>query len=465
MAVYYIFYTAVNYREQKEYAKARDLLLSAIVLGKEIQDEDEELHYFTNEYIRVYDYILHQRFGKYKFCLRLSLDVMYYYYAKTFELIDAEASVYLLKAYEMSKKHHNDFVTVVSAIHYFIFNAYTTKQSAYEYLEEAGQLARNNHDVFMELLAQLSYIDAIFAECRDRTINEPMIMNHFYNVKNGMKVGSAFMPLSLDKTIHALYYANYAYYLKRKNADMDRIIHAVHKTESYLTSDIDKVAFYRSIATGFGPLVGTPYQLIYTRKNLDIAKRQKHIPMIAQFKATIGYLYMLEGQYKKALHYHKSAKEISRQTNDLHEVHMAYKNLGDLCNCLERYFDAMKFYRKCLEVPIQYDDSHKQYVDFSDPVFPKSALAFTFIKIGRLEEADKYIKEVELSMSNIFFGNEVPIFLKFLRCYLSLILEEYDDETIKIMKNCYNDMKEMNPGAVQLVWIKRELTENGILVE
>ena len=104
-------------------------------------------------------------------------------------------------------------------------------------------------------------------------------------------------------------------------------------------------------------------------------------------------------------------------------------------------------------------------MDFSDPVFPKSALAFTLIKIGRLEEADKYIREVELAMSNIFFGNEVPIFLKFLRCYLSLILEEYDDETIKIMKNCYYDMKEMNPGAVQLVWIRRELTENGILVE
>ena len=80
-------------------------------------------------------------------------------------------------------------------------------------------------------------------------------------------------------------------------------------------------------------------------------------------------------------------------------------------------------------------------------------------------DAEKYIKEVELSMSNIFFGNEVPIFLKFLHCYLSLILEEYDDETIKIMKNCYNDMKQLNPGAVQLVWIKRELTENGIAVE
>ena len=465
MAVYYIFCTAVNYREQHEFAKARDLLLSAIVLGKEIQDEDPELHYFTDEYIRVYDYILHQRFGKHKMFQRLSLDVMYYYYAKTFELIDAEASVYLLKAYEMSKRFHNDAVTIVSAIHYFIFNAYTTKQSAYEYLEEATQLARNNHDVFMELLAQLSYIDAIFAECRDRTANESMIMNHFYNVKNGMKVGSAFMPLSRDKTIHALYYANYAYYLKHKNADMDRIIHAVHKTESYLSNDIDKISFYRSIATGFGPLVGSPYQLIYTRKNLSIAKHQKHIPMIAQFKATIGYLYMLDGQYKKALHFHQSAKEISRQTNDIHEVHMAYKNLGDLCNCLERYQEALKFYRKCLETPISYDASHKKYVDFSDPVFPKSALAFTLIKIGRLEEADKYIREVELAMSNIFFGNEVPIFLKFLRCYLSLILEEYDDETIKIMKNCYYDMKEMNPGAVQLVWIRRELTENGILVE
>ena len=465
LAVYYMFYTAVNYREQKEYAKARDLLLSAIVLGKEIQDEEEDLHYFTDQYIRVYDYILHQRFGKYKYWMKLSLDVMYYYYAKTFELIDAEASVYLLKAYNMSKKYHNDYITIVSAINYFVFNAYTTKQSHYEFLEEATQLARNNHDVFMELLAQLSYIDTIFAECRDRTVNESMIMSHFFNVKNGMKVGSAFMPLSQDKTIHALYYANYAYYLKHKNADMDRIMYAVHKTESYLTSDIDKVSFYRSIATGFGPLVGTPYQLIYTRKNLDIAKRQKHIPMVAQFKATIGYLYMLEGQYKKALHYHQSAKEISLQTNDIHEVHMAYKNLGDLCNCLERYQEAMKFYRKCLEVPIRYDDSHKQYVDFSDPVFPKSALAFTLIKIGRLDEAEKYIKEVELSMSNIFFSNEVPIFLKFLRCYLSLILEEYDDETIKIMKNCYNDMKQMNPGAVQLVWIKRELIENGILVE
>ncbi|MBP5707286.1 MAG: hypothetical protein J6W76_08360, partial [Spirochaetales bacterium] len=151
--------------------------------------------------------------------------------------------------------------------------------------------------------------------------------------------------------------------------------------------------------------------------------------------------------------------------NDIHEIHMAYKNLGDLCNCLERYTDAMKFYRKCLETPINYDDSHKQYVDFSDPVFPKSALAFTLIKTNRLEEAAKYIKEVELSMSNIFFGNEIPIFLVFLRCYLSLILKEYDDETIKIMKNCYYDMKQLNAGAVQLVWIRRELTENGIEVE
>ncbi|MBP5450432.1 MAG: tetratricopeptide repeat protein, partial [Spirochaetales bacterium] len=463
---YYVFCTAVNYREQKENSKARDLLLSAIVLGKEIQDEDEEgLHYFTNKYVRFYDYINHQRFGKYKRTIRLSLDLMSYYYAKTFELIDAEASVYLLKAYDLSKKYHNDFITITSAIHYFIYNSYTSKISRYEYLEEATQLARNIQDVFMELFAQISYIDVIFAECRDRTQNEQMIMSHFYNVKTGMKIGSQFMSPAAAKTIHVLYYTNYAYYLKHKDADMGHIIHVIHQAESFLTNDIDRIGFYRTIATGFGPIVGTPYQLIYTKKNLSLAKRQKHIPMVAQFKATLGYLYMLDGQYKKALLCHKSAKDISRKTNDIHEIHMAYKNLGDLCNCLERYTDAMKFYRKCLEIPINYDDSHKQYVDFSDPVFPKSALAFTLIKINRLEEAAKYIKEVELSMSNIFFGNEIPIFLVFLRCYLSLILKEYDDETIKIMKNCYFDMKQLNPGAVQLVWIKRELTENGLLVE
>ena len=91
-------------------------------------------------------------------------------------------------------------------------------------------------------------------------------------------------------------------------------------------------------------------------------------------------------------------------------------------------------------------------------------MIFSLIKDSKIDEANKILRESELAMSKAFFGKEIPIFLDFLKKFISLIVNKYDRDTVDRMKNCYIDMKNIMPNAIQLIWMKKELAENGVEV-
>ncbi len=460
--IYYTFASALSCREQDDKARCRELLKHAMLLAEKTPAFDR-FHTFTDEEFEFFDYQDYKKYFKYKCKLPVSLDLIYYFYAKTYSLHESEALEYLQKSYQYAKKYNRDFTILLSSLHYFIYKCYNDRIVCLEYLKEAAEIAKNHNDDFMIGFIDMSYMDIIFSDCKTDVIREDQILDIFFEAKINFDSSLSIVE-SLRKALNIYYHSTYAFYLKRTNADLKKILKNIRSAENYFLSERDEIEFYDCVASGFGPLVGTPYQMDYTKKELNIALKYCNLWQVIQLKSGVGYQYMLVGRYEKSLKYYLSAKDLSEATFNLRENHMAYKNLGDLYNCLKAYDEAKNCYQKCLEIPIVFDGSHKLYVDFADPIFAKSALAFSLIKTDQLDEARALIKDVQSSMTNIFFGSEIPIFLTFLKAYLSLIVQKYDNETVKIMKNCYIDMKRISPNAIQLVWIKRELMENGIEV-
>ncbi len=139
-----------------------------------------------------------------------------------------------------------------------------------------------------------------------------------------------------------------------------------------------------------------------------------------------------------------------------------YKNLGDLYNCIKEYKKAEREYKNSIKYKEEIE-STKNVVDFNNIVFPKTSLCYSLIKNKKFEEAKNLITNIESNISRVFFGNEIPIFINFIK-QLLILKDKYNEESISKIKKCYFDIKNINPQAIQLIWIKQELLEYGVIV-
>jgi class 3 adenylate cyclase len=462
-AVKYYFLTGMKYRAMFDLQDARKYFEKAIKLAESAQKDSSEPLYFSDEELNSNDYIIFRPYFSYTVKYKISLRVVYYFYAKTFTFHERESLEYIEAAYNESKKYNDEYMTMLSGAHYFQYYLYMKKMPYVDIINEALAIAEKLREPFFKAYINLFFMDIVFSDSAQKDIIEYEIKERYDKVGKMLRSDPADLTPEHYRALNILYYSYYSYYLKIKGAKIEQIYRYILKTETFLKNYNEKMVFFHSVATGVGPLVDTKYQALYIKKALVVAKKTDRFREIAQYYSTLGYIYMIKQNYQKSLKYHKLSQKTSYKIDNLSELGMARRNLGDLYNCMGFYKKAIIEYKSCIKIKSA-EIYEKEVIDFTNIIFPKTSMIFSLIKDNKIDEANKILRESELAMSKAFFGKEIPIFLDFLKKFISLIVNKYDRDTVDRMKNCYIDMKNIMPNAIQLIWMKKELAENGVEV-
>ncbi|GEM_PF-1680468 len=462
-AVKYYFLAAMKYRAMFDLQDARKYFEKAIRLAEIVRQNSPDTAYFSDETLTSNDYIIFRPYFSYAVKYKISLRVLYYFYAKTFTFHERESLEYIEAAYVESKKYNDEYMTMLSGAHYFQYYLYMRKIPRVELINEALEIAEKLREPFFKAYFNLLFMDIIFSDSDNKNMMEYEIKERYDEVNKMLRSDPKDLTSEQYRTLNILYYSYYSYYLKIKNSKIEQIYNYILKTEEFLKDNNEKNVFFSSVATGVGPLVDTKYQALYIKKALVVAKKNDRFKEIAQYYSTLGYIYMINKNYQKSLKYHKLSQKICYKIDDLSELGMTRRNLGDLYNCMGLYKKAIIEYKACIKIK-SVEIYEKEVIDFTNIIFPKTSMIFSLIKDNKIDEANKILRESELAMSKAFFGKELPIFLDFLKKFISLIVNKYDKDTVDKMKNCYIDMKNVTPKVTQLIWMKKELAENGVEV-
>ena len=462
-AVKYYFLTAMKYRAMFDLQDARKYFEKAIKLAEIVQKNSSDPIYFSEEELTSSDYIIFRPYFSYAIKYKISLRAIYYFYAKTFTFHERESLEYIEAAYNESKKYNDEYMTMLSGAHYFQYYLYMKKMPYVDVINEALAIAEKLREPFFKAYINLFFMDIVFSGSAQKDIIEYEIKERYDKVGKMLRSDPNDFTPEQYRALNILYYSYYSYYLKIKGAKIEQIYRYILKTETFLRNYIEKMIFFHSVATGVGPLVDTKYQALYIKKALSAAKKTDRFREIAQYYSTLGYIYMINKNYQKSLKYHKLSQKTCYKIDNLSELGMARRNLGDLYNCIGFYKKAIVEYKACIKIKSA-EIYEKEVIDFTNIIFPKTSMIFSLIKDNKIDEANKILRESELAMSKAFFGKEIPIFLDFLKKFISLIVNKYDKDTVERMKNCYIDMKNIMPNAIQLIWMKKELAENGVEV-
>jgi len=457
-AILYYFFAGIKYRDISNYQESIKMFDKAISLASTLNNDS----IFYDKDLEVLTYNILKPFWSYKIKFRLSLSALYYFrlsitlpYENGYEELIEKLINNVVNDYS------NFYIYILSQLEYFNYLLFNRFKLDLSLLSTNEDKVKEKKDELLLGIFYSYYMLILIAKNFSSEINKKNIIDKFFLARQ-IVVKSAKIDKETKRNFLSFWYDLYISYLKVENKNLSHILSKIKKGVKFCNSDFQKMSYFLKISSVLGPLNNTEYQQIYVKKALLYAKKSSSYLDIMHCYSTLGYLYLLKEKFTTSLTMNNKAKFFAFILEDKLELGMIYKNSGDLYVCLKDYKKAEIEYKNSIKYKEEIE-STKIVVDFNNIIFPKSALCYVLIKNKKFDEAKSLLTKIESNMSRVFFGNEIPIFLNFLK-QLFIIKDKYCEECIQKIKKCYFDIKNINPNAIQLFWIKQELQEYGVIV-
>lgn len=462
-AILYYFFAFLKARDLMDYRLACEFLDKSISLATLLYENNKESLFFEED-IEVKNYSILTPFWSYKIKFKLTIGALYYFrlnltfsYESIYESLIEKLIVFSEYDFKISN-YYIYFLSQIAYFNYLLFNKFRLDLSILSKIEKD---IKEKKDELLLAIFYSSYILILISKNFSIESNEETILTNFFLARK-IVIKSKNIDYFTKNSFLLYWYDNYIAYLKIVNKRVGYILNKIKKATKYCLTDFQKMHFYLKISGLLSPLSNEEYRQIYVKKALIYSKKCFSYTDVMHCYSNLCYWYLVKGRYFSALKMNKKAKFLSFLLNDKLEMSMIYKNLGDLYNCLKEYKKAEIAYKNSLKYKEEFD-STKNIIDFNNIVFPKASLCYSLIKNKKFNDAKDLVINIESNMSKIFFGNEIPIFINFIKNLL-IIKDKYSEESIKNIKQCYFDIKNINPNAIQLIWIKEELKEYGVIL-
>ncbi|OHD21834.1 MAG: hypothetical protein A2Y34_12490 [Spirochaetes bacterium GWC1_27_15] len=455
--VYYYFLAAMKYRETYDFETAKKCFAKSLYFAEKEQSKTDDVIIFNEKELKFKDFRATRIFFYINVKFKLSIDIIYYFYAQSLFFHENNIRTFYEKALSYSQKIKNDFFVVLEKVALFnIKNFFYHQNMDTTYLNEALVIAEKIKNKILLIYIYAEHIDILIR--KENLVLEPKHKEFIDKFLMAKKIIESLDNIDEKYKNNFLLYWYWfcSVYYKKINKDLKTIFGILNICETLITNDYQKMFFYERICLGTGPLVDTEYQVEYIMKALEIGKKTNNFLKMAHLYSTLAYLYLKNKDYQKSLEANLLSKKICEEIDNRLELGMIYKNLGDLYLTLDKFDNAIESYQKSILYKKEFS-STRTVVDFANVIFPLTSLTFLHIKKDAFDEADNNLFKIYELLTNYTFGKEVPTFAEFLRNFLEYKKNKKDFVYLQRMKDCYYDMVKNSPNTLQLLWIKKEL--------
>lgn len=460
-AVYYYFMAGMKYLDMFDYNSASKWLEKAVFLAEKIQSQYEEQVFFSQDDIETNRAFFITFYNNYKFKIKLTLGYIYFYQALILWHLNIISYEFLLKFNEYSIKFDDKILIFLSYSLLFLFDIWRKNNIDLNKYQKCLITAEETKDKFYIAYSLFLGTDLLVAF---PDIDEKIKNNILKNTENLLDILNKNNNIDEDKKDNLLisYKIFKAVSLKitkydAKKDDFDEILSILNEVELKIQKSSDKISYYNFISHRI--FANTEYRLFYLEKALELVKYTKNNIEYSYILSSLGYLYLMKGDYKKALDFHTKSKKICEEIDFRHELGMVHKNIGDLYQAMKDYKKAAAEYNKS----IKYKDEFPVTLtinDWSNVHIVYTTLAFVYYKMNQIKKVKRLINILRCFFNdNLNFNQKDIIHLSdFIE--ICLIFTETNDKKYLInLNDIYLKDKEEFPDSLYVNIMKSELEE------
>ncbi len=179
-----------------------------------------------------------------------------------------------------------------------------------------------------------------------------------------------------------------------------------------------------NIGAIYSKLKNNSLAFLYLDSALTLANKMSRNNMIAIIKHTIGFVYYINGDYKKALEYYQDALDIRLKYNLKQELAISYIDIANLYFKLNNFDEALIYFQSALTLTLDMklpDDIRKIYRYISD----------VYLQLNDIESAFKYQTKFILLSDSL---NSINNNKKISDLYLNFELAKKEAELDNVVK-------------------------------